>query len=429
MSLLNKFLLRINSHAEKMSYPYKAFGIYGLITCPLFYLTWIFSVPEGYENWKIRVAILVLMIPLALVSFWPQKLKKFLNIYWYLTLLYSLPFVFTFLLFKNNFSYSQSLNYLSVVVSCIILLDTLSTLIIFPLGAIFGFLAFLLTSNTNQLSTSDNPSSLVISCITIAIFLFIFARRKEQTQNDKLQFMKSIGASIAHELRTPLCSVNFAATTLKEYLPALFEGYNFAQGKTPLSVNIPENFQNRLLTACLNIDSETKAASMMIDMLLVKVNPSINKKTKFTDLSIQQCITKTLERYPFEPNENNLINLKIVNDFIFRGDELLFTHILFNLLKNSLYYIKAAQKGEIFISVANNKKSNILYFRDSGKGIPASILPKIFDRFYTKSHHGTGIGLAFCKMAMQSFGGDIFCSSKEGEFTEFKLVFPIKFND
>lgn len=65
-----------------------------------------------------------------------------------------------------------------------------------------------------------------------------------------------------------------------------------------------------------------------------------------------------------------------------------------------------------------------MHFRDSGTGISADILPKIFDLFFSQTHHGSGIGLAFCKIVMESYGGKIECKSAEGEFTEFILSFP-----
>src|SRR5207248_1330446 len=106
------------------------------------------------------------------------------------------------------------------------------------------------------------------------------------------------------------------------------------------------------------------------------------------------------------------------------GQKVLTIHILFNLLKNAIYYIRTAHEGDIHIWLELGKKHNKLHFRDTGKGISADILPKIFDLFFSKTYHGSGIGLAFCKMVMQSYGGNIECDSVEGEFAEFILNFP-----
>ena len=100
------------------------------------------------------------------------------------------------------------------------------------------------------------------------------------------------------------------------------------------------------------------------------------------------------------------------------------THVFFNLLKNAVYYVEAANQGGIDIRVETGDKFNKVYFKDTGTGIPAKSLPHIFERFYTTTDNGTGIGLAFCQLVMQSFGGDISCQSTEGQYTEFTLKFP-----
>jgi signal transduction histidine kinase len=51
-------------------------------------------------------------------------------------------------------------------------------------------------------------------------------------------------------------------------------------------------------------------------------------------------------------------------------------------------------------------------------------LANLFDHFYTTTFMGTGIGLSFCKLVMERFGGDIFCESEEGAYTRFTLLFP-----
>ncbi len=102
-------------------------------------------------------------------------------------------------------------------------------------------------------------------------------------------------------------------------------------------------------------------------------------------------------------------------------------HVLFNLLKNALFHIAKAGKGEIFIHLNQTPDSNELIFRDTSEGIPPDVLPHIFTHFYSWSADtaiGAGIGLAFCRSVMSSFGGSINCESQLGEYTEFTLTFP-----
>ena len=93
-------------------------------------------------------------------------------------------------------------------------------------------------------------------------------------------------------------------------------------------------------------------------------------------------------------------------------------------MKNAIYYIRAAERGEIFISIEISQTQNILFFKDTSVGIDAKDLSNIFKQFYSSTRHGTGVGLAFCKSVMKSYGGDIICRSEKGSYTEFVLTFP-----
>ena len=100
-------------------------------------------------------------------------------------------------------------------------------------------------------------------------------------------------------------------------------------------------------------------------------------------------------------------------------------YVLFNLLKNAFYSLQSAQKGVIEITLSKGDDFNVLKFRDTGLGIDAAIINRIFDGFFTTKSDGTGAGLAFCKRTIQSFGGKIECVSEQGDFAEFIISLPV----
>ncbi|MFU8797503.1 MAG: PAS domain-containing protein [Gammaproteobacteria bacterium] len=244
-----------------------------------------------------------------------------------------------------------------------------------------------------------------------------------ETQN-KLAGMTQISAAIAHELRTPLRAIGSSASGLKDYVPKLLETYRIAK-KTKLPIPDINPIHQKSLAPLLGvIESEIQSAMTVIEMLLIRLNQEEGEK-ELVACSMRGCIDAALKRYPFDTGERGLIHWEVREDFLFRGKELLVVHILFNLLKNALYYIGAVHKGGIYITLGQQDGMNKLYFKDTGMGISADIYPYIFDQFFSKTHHGAGIGLSFCKTVMRSFEGDITCQSIEGEYTEFTLSFPI----
>jgi len=248
--------------------------------------------------------------------------------------------------------------------------------------------------------------------------LEIIERKKLETDLKKLiQTMKLMGASIAHELRTPLRSINSCAQAIERPLLPLTQELKLETQSFPQLKG--------LLDLCKIIESETQAAFTIIDMLLVKANLSQVNTSKFKIFSVAQCVADAVDRYVIEDEERKLIDLFILEkDFLCKGDYVLLIHVLFNLLKNALYYIHAVNKGRIQITLHVNSSCNQLIFKDSGAGIAPEVLPHVFENFFSQTRYGTGIGLAFCKLVLTSFGGDINCRSIYGEFTEFTLTFP-----
>ena len=167
-------------------------------------------------------------------------------------------------------------------------------------------------------------------------------------------------------------------------------------------------------------------ANMAIDLLLANGRRGRIDPAELTPLSAKQCLKDALERFPLHPLQRERMGPILGEDFYFSGVKLLFDFVVFNLLNNALHAIAAANKGVISITLEPSDEFHRIRFRDTGCGIPADVLPRIFDEFY--SHRSTkeanGMGLPFCRRTIQEFGGSIECESREGEFTEFTITFP-----
>ncbi len=243
----------------------------------------------------------------------------------------------------------------------------------------------------------------------------------------KLDGMTQVSACIAHELRTPLATISMGLHNIKKYFPLLRDAYNEAsQANLPIP-KINAQIFKLLGDVPASLERVTQSAFLFIDMLLMNLEPDFKPATEHTTFMINQCIAKGLETYPCTEQEKTLIHWAedANHDFVVRGKMLLVKHILYNLIKNSLYYIAKAEKGEIHIWTQKGQKYNTLYFKDTGPGIASELVPKIFDRFFTQSEYGAGIGLTYCKMVMESLDGVIHCDSREGEYTLFRLEFPV----
>lgn len=400
---------------------YKAYGIFGLINFPIAYFILHDFLHQECENVGIRLVAALLCIPLAFHDYLPITLKRYLPLYWHIVLLYSLSFFGTYMLLQSNVSLGWLTNISIALILMILLMDWLSLLIILFMGIIIGIVTYFFFHSFSDFYIRASLDDFYLafnqySCI-IAFGIF-FSRHKEIVKlKESLRSMESLAATIAHELRTPLASLSMVGESLKKYLPSL-------EKCQPKAADLESQKALEFLASVPSrIHTTTRNAFMVIDMILMNLKRK-PATLAYKPCKISDCVDLMLSEYPLDETEKKLIHWDKSTDFIFNGHELYIKHILFNLLKNALYYIKAANKGEIYIWQEQGKKFNYLYFKDTSQGIPFAVLHHIFDNFYSRTARGTGIGLAFCKSTMLGFGGDIACDSKEGEFTTFKLSFP-----
>ncbi|MCK7485649.1 MAG: ATP-binding protein [Bacillus subtilis] len=80
--------------------------------------------------------------------------------------------------------------------------------------------------------------------------------------------------------------------------------------------------------------------------------------------------------------------------------------------------------GTLSVSSALMNGSIVIRFADTGSGIPASDLPKIFDPFYTTKEKGTGLGLAVSYSIIKKMNGVITVDSEIGKGTTFTITIP-----
>jgi two-component system heavy metal sensor histidine kinase CusS len=111
------------------------------------------------------------------------------------------------------------------------------------------------------------------------------------------------------------------------------------------------------------------------------------------------------------------------------ADAQLLKRVLSNLLLNAIQHTPVG--GEICLSLRPTEDGSVeVSVQDTGCGIAAEHLPKLFDRFYrvdpARSEEGTGLGLAIVKSIMDLHGGSVVIHSAPGKDTLVTLHFPRK---
>jgi len=217
------------------------------------------------------------------------------------------------------------------------------------------------------------------------------------------------------------------ADALAQLLPQLHKGYELAVANGLCEPSLDSGCSRKLTDLSRGIAHQVDRSNAVIDMMLASARMEQIDTSSFGAHSASACVAEALDTYPFATGERDRVSVSVAGDFQFHGSNSLFIHVIFNLLKNSLYALKAAGKGDIHIAIASSSSGDALTFTDTGTGIPAATVPRIFDAFFTtKKSAGAGIGLAFCRRVIRSFGGQMRCDSVEGRYTTFALEFPAR---
>jgi signal transduction histidine kinase len=108
------------------------------------------------------------------------------------------------------------------------------------------------------------------------------------------------------------------------------------------------------------------------------------------------------------------------------ADKSRITEVLWNLLDNAVKFTKEKDHGTI--SIVGEKIGNeaVIEIKDTGKGIDADMIPRLFSKFATKSNRGTGLGLFISKSIVEAHGGKIWGkNNKDGQGATFTFVLPV----
>lgn len=215
-------------------------------------------------------------------------------------------------------------------------------------------------------------------------------------------------ADASHELRTPLAAVRANIETLLRYGDA-----NPGERAHTLRVIVREiDRMGRLITDLLTLARADAGQPLMrrrvaLDRLLLGVYQQAMPLANGVQLGIGE-----LEQVEADVDPDRIRQLML------------------NLVDNAFRYTPSG--GSVTMDLVRRDGWVVFRVRDTGQGIPAEQLPRIFERFYrvdrprSRSTGGTGLGLAICRWVAEAHGGRIEVESREGVGSIFTVLLPLE---
>ena len=226
-----------------------------------------------------------------------------------------------------------------------------------------------------------------------------------QAEEAKAQFI----ADLSHQLKTPMTSLSMSVGMMSDRSDRLSE-----EKKLKLLKTARED--------CLRLSA---LINELVD--IAKLDASLKPRPKEL-LDINNVVNECLKPLINQAKERKIhLQIDIEKDLPpVAVDSLRFPWVLTNLVGNAIRYTD--QGGSVTLQA--NKQGHRFYFRciDTGTGIEAKFLPKIFDRFTQFSEReksgAIGLGLAIVKEIIEQHGGDITVESKVNQGTTFTFWIP-----
>jgi len=194
-----------------------------------------------------------------------------------------------------------------------------------------------------------------------------------------------------------------------------------------LSEEQREEFRDALgaLNAIKNMTADLLDVSLMEENTL-----ELNKK----EINLHEYIKKIIDLMSYSARqEGKTLILKVPPTLpALYADEEILQRIISNLIRNALKFTPVNSRIEVCVDYKAENKEFVFSVKDNGLGIPKEYLGKIFDKYVrvdnerTKAISGKGLGLTFCKMAVEIHGGRIWAESEIDKGSTFYFTLPAK---
>jgi len=237
----------------------------------------------------------------------------------------------------------------------------------------------------------------------------------EQAEMETLERVrKDFVMNVSHELRTPLASI-------QGYTETLLDGAVYDSPNNIKFLNIIRQNAERL-------------ARLTADLLVLSRIELGQQKFKFAFYTVKGLLEESVDsmRPLATPKNIHLVLDPASNDGDVFCDAEAFHQILSNLLENAIKYTPEGGTVTVGARLLAPSSEVEFYVKDTGMGIPAEDLPRLFERFYrvdkarSRALGGTGLGLAIVKHLTRAQGGDIRVESKADKGSTFFFTVPVQ---
>jgi signal transduction histidine kinase len=249
----------------------------------------------------------------------------------------------------------------------------------------------------------------VLVAVAVAM-IWVLIRRGERleaqaAEAERLAYVGTLAAGLAHEIRNPLNSLNLNMQMLEEDLPP---GGGGEAGRRLLGVTRAEIARLERLVSEFLLYARPRPLQLAevaaVDLLITA-----------RDVLAAEIARRGIALRLVDESEEALV----------RVDEEQIRQLMLNLLQNAIHATEGTGRRADILLLARRDGDRVeLEVHDNGRGIPPAERSRIFDAFFSTRKGGTGLGLAIAERIARAHGGTLTCDSDFGFGSRFVLALP-----
>ena len=387
-------------------------GCFTVMGHAMAYWVWAHGVPQPYENLTVRIflAVLGLVYVMPIVS--KDPLSSISGRLFTLATWIQLPWFFSWMYGMNG----GNAAWLASVAAMVLIYYHATDWRLATLGLISGGAAGLYMAHLSGVPDGAQVQPLANVVVIgfawmMGLMLGISSANLRRTR--LLNTLSTLGV-MAHELRTPLATVNLMGDVMRNLAQ-----HDVSEAKRRKFEELATRLQNLVHNMNRQIQTQISNAQLM------------RLPRDQTAIQATELVRDVVAGYPYRSSrERDCVRIQVQQDFCFLGSRSLFAQVLTNLLKNALHALASAshapQPGDLRIDVGIHHGKGRIAVSDDGVGISHALQSRIFEPFYSsQAAVGNGLGLTFCKNVVEAAHGRIRVHSEPGLGAVFMIDLPL----
>ncbi len=225
-------------------------------------------------------------------------------------------------------------------------------------------------------------------------------------QSERLATLGKLTATVSHELRNPLGTIQSALFSIDDSL----------ERNVPHQATRPLELAERSIDRCVNIIEELNSYARI-------------KELNISEASVDEWLKAILEEQSLPEGISYELDLSSGIEASFDQEKL--RQVAVNLITNAIHALQAknSEGKHLRISTCSLDDKYEISFEDNGIGMPDDVKEKVFEPLFSTKGFGVGLGMVIVKNIIEQHHGEINIESKTGEGTTIMLRLPVSLQD